>query len=412
MSDYLKIVENGETPNINRNVWVPSSDFDWWKSIKRGHQSNYYMCKLTRAIYDIAIKPGPRSFSNKKTLTLNGAQIHYSILECGDVVVDKVISDDSISTPEENQDTGLYYVYYDQISDSFKTSNSSQDQLPYNHHWDGIHYVAVSGKFTDKEEAGWELIKHIRKAYDSSVYRYLRNQLSDESHYALFWQNDQYYDSKNAQSLAAWIAHGQGHCMPINWLVHGEGTDTFAQALKLLIKQPGIHPFKGDNGNENGKIANQNTMGNQQVFFSNPRGPNGGRGITEKKLRNLCEQAGMHMSGTNINPLDVFHNRDARMEGLTTAATIAAGTAATGITSEAGFTKVKSAFEMTQDFATAAYTGDASHLSPRSVAGVTAFCITAFACVKKLSAYIRNTQGALHPTKGNGDNKSWAEKKS
>ncbi|WP_444943217.1 hypothetical protein ACJJIK_15070 [Microbulbifer sp. ZKSA006] len=411
MSDYLKIIENGELPNINRNVWVPSSGFDAWKEIKKGHQSNYYMCKLTRALYDIAIKPGPRSFSNPKTLTLNGAQIHYSILECGDVVVDRLI-EGNFPTPEEKQDTGLYYVYYDQISDSFKTSNSPKEQLPYNHQWDKAHYVAVSGKFKNKEEAGWELIEHIRKAYESSVQRYLRNQLSDESHYALFWQDGRYYDSKNAQSLAAWIAHGQGHCMPINWLVHGEGTGTFVKALELLIKQPGIHPFKGDNG----KLANQNTMARQQVFFSNPRGPNGGSGITEKKLKKLCEQAGIHMSGININPLDVFHNRDARMKGLNTVANITAGTATigglAGLESEVGFAKVKRALEMTQDLATAVYTRDASHLSLHSVAGVTAACITGFACAKKTYTIFRNAIGTACPTKKNGDNRYWAEKKS
>ena len=78
------------------------------------------------------------------------------------------------------------------------------------------------------------------------------------------------------------------------------------QALQSLVQQPCISKL----------VAEQNELGGQSVFFSNPRG----KKTLKKELEKLCKDAGMHLVGVNINHYEM-KNLDVRQpvvnEGIT-----------------------------------------------------------------------------------------------
>ncbi|MCO1336821.1 hypothetical protein MO867_21060, partial [Microbulbifer sp. OS29] len=242
------IIKRGETPNINRNVYVHPGHAETWEQLKRDHPGNYYKTNLVRALYSLAITPGGRD-NGPKTLKLDGALFHYQIHKNGDILVYGLEIDSSISAPVTNQTSGLYRV--DKESRKWKTDSERLNIMDYSHRWGSAHYAAVSGKFEDKEEAGELLINHILPAYKAALSP--RDLEGSRKHYSLYWQNGQHQEENNAQSLAALIQQAQANDARINWLVHGEGVGTFVQALQSLAKQPGISSLVA-NGKE---LSNQ-----------------------------------------------------------------------------------------------------------------------------------------------------------
>ncbi|MCO1336227.1 hypothetical protein MO867_18000, partial [Microbulbifer sp. OS29] len=244
------IIKRGETPNINRNVYVHPGHAETWEQLKREHPGNYYKTNLVRALYSLAITPGGRD-NGPKTLKLDGAQFHYQIHKNGDILVYGLEIDSSVSAPVTDQTTGLYRVDRDDLENKWKTDSRRRNTMRHDHRWGNAHYAAVSGKFDNKEEAGELLINHILPAYKAALSP--RDLEGDDKHYSLYWQNGQHKQAHNAQSLAALIQQAQANDARINWLVHGEGVGTFVQALQSLAKQPGISSLVA-NGKE---LSNQ-----------------------------------------------------------------------------------------------------------------------------------------------------------
>ncbi|WP_299581547.1 hypothetical protein [uncultured Microbulbifer sp.] len=307
MKNLTAIIRRGETPNINRNVYVTSANIETWETLKREHPGNYYKTHLVRSLYSLAINPGGRD-SGTKTLKLDGAQFHYQILESGDVLIYGLQIDSSISSPVINQTTGLYRVNKTPLR--WQTNDERRKSMDQSHRWAGAHYAAVSGKFDNKEEAGRLLISHILPAYKAALRSY--DFTDDDYHYSLFWQDGEHKKAHNARSLAALIQQAQANNAAINWLVHGEGAGTFVQALKSLADAPGITQ----------KVANGNQLSKQAVFFSNPRGKN----TSKEELKTICANAKIELVDIQLNKQD-YRNIDVRQKAFKALRTPAALTA-------------------------------------------------------------------------------------
>ncbi|WP_444943146.1 hypothetical protein ACJJIK_14365 [Microbulbifer sp. ZKSA006] len=367
------IIRRGETPNINRNVYVTTAGVETWKALKREYPGNYYKTELVRALYSLAITPGGRE-NGVKTLKIDSAQFHYQILEGGDVLVYGLEIDNSISAPAINQNTGLYRV--DIGTPDWKTHSKPRKTIDHSHHWGGAHYAAVSGKFDNKEEAGRLLINHILPAYKAALRSH--DFSTSKHHYSLFWQDGNHKKANNARSLAALIQNAQANNASINWLVHGEGAGTFVQALKGLASSPGVTQ----------KVANGNPLSRQAVFFSNPRGVS----TSKKDLKQICEDAKIELIDIQLNKHD-YKNIDVRKKAVKVMQTPAALLGACGVGTAAGFSDMQQAIGN--------FFGD-----PTVIAGISVICLSV-SFITRYSSIGRHVQFAVESTLGEG-NKHWA----
>ncbi|WP_444889450.1 hypothetical protein [Microbulbifer sp. DLAB2-AA] len=390
---WIAVVNSGESPNINRNVFVSSQLYDTWMTIKNEYIGNYYKTNLIRAIYSLATTPGGRSLSTKN-LEIDGAKINYLITPQGDVRIHflAVTSDNTLDNTD--QSSGLYRVRIDRITQEWTTDSRRLRLMDYNHRWNNAHYAAVSGSFDDKEEAGRLLIKHIVPAYKAALNPKDLN--IGNKHYSLFWQNRDHSTKSNSRKLAALIQQAQANNATINWLVHGEGAGTFAQALQHLIEQPSVSRL----------VAMQNTLENQSVFFSNPRGKN----TKEEKLKELCEAAGIRWLGSKHNRMDL-KNPDARQAAIDGAMVVGSkftvgGGITGGLLAATGFDKVEKAIASVHKTVDLLSPNLAANIAIISGFGLLGYIVGKDA-KKHTSSYIRNVFGVKENTWGNG-HKHWA----
>lgn len=309
---------------VGRTVFVRKQHSDMWNRIRQDRLTNFYLCTLFRSASSLSSKASGYSSGNK-TLTFDGAQIHYFTNSDGNVYIHGIEINSSLKSPNINQVTGLYRVHKsNDVDKTWKTKDKKQDSMKLNETWNKAHYAAVSGKFDSKEAAGEKLIEHISGAYKEGVSK------EKNAHYSLYWQQDKHNSNAQADELASLIQQAQEQKASVNWLVHGEGCGTFAKALKIMATYPSLsHYAKQDE--EIVRYLRMDTA-KQQVFFSNPRGSN----TSEFALKKACDKAGLTFYGVNINPYDM-QNADARRNCIKQAApiaskiTIAGGLSAFGI---------------------------------------------------------------------------------
>lgn len=283
---------------VGRKVFVNKQHSDMWSRIRQDRLTNFYLCSLFRSASSLSSKASGYSSGNK-TLTFDGAQIHYFTNSDGNVYIHGIEIDSSLKSPETNQRTGLYKVSKRSDKQKWVTGREKKQSMNLNEQWNQAHYAAVSGKFDSKEAAGEKLIEHISGAYKEGVSK------EKNAHYSLYWQQDKHNSNAQADELASLIQQAQEQKASVNWLVHGEGCGTFAKALKIMATYPSLsHYAKQDE--EIVRYLRMDTA-KQQVFFSNPRGSD----TSEAALKKACDKAGLTFYGVNINPYDM-KNADAR----------------------------------------------------------------------------------------------------
>ena len=358
-------------PGIERNVFVRETAKAQWAAIHAQKEGNYYMNRLDRALEFLAKTPGGRQVGSQVT-TIGPITVTFRIDEgSGDIDVWHTVVNDS---PEftAKQTPGLYRV--NAASQSWATERDSDVAMDVTHHWgDNEHNAAIAGKFKSKEDAGKIIPEHIINAYAVSS----QNSKSSYNHYSLYWLNNDFKNTQHVNSIVHHLREAHKSKRRVRWLVHGEATTVFAEALDLVAKTGELKAEKKT----------------QRVFFSNPRGAKS----RQSHLENICSSANIEFAGLQLNEHDIFHNRDALVNKLTSTGTIQ--TAVVGLTFGAGSAFGSDNIMKAIDAATA--TGS----SMMSSAGYGAAAALITTCV--IGAYGRSLWGVGNTTFGKG-NQQWA----
>lgn len=373
------------TPNqqVGRTVFVRKQHSDLWNRIRQDRLTNFYLCSLFRSASSLSSKASGFS-SGTKTLTFDGAQIHYFTNSDGNVYIHGIEIDSSLKSPQSNQKTGLYQVSNRQDKQKWVTDRNKQQSMDFNEQWNKAHYAAVSGKFDSKEDAGEKLIEHISGAYKEGVSK------EKNAHYSLYWQQDKHNSNAQADELASLIQQAQEQKASVNWLVHGEGCGTFAKALKVMATYPSLSRYAAQD-EETVRYLRMDTA-KQQVFFSNPRGSD----TSEASLKKACDKAGLTFYGVNINPYDM-KNADARKGFAKKAAPLASKIALAGGASAFGLGNIQQA--MTQ------FSASSSHIQATAIA--TVGLIIAADVLSNIGGYGRSFLRGADSTFRSG-NEKWA----
>ena len=358
-------------PGIERNVFVRETAKAQWAAIHAQKEGNYYMNRLDRALEFLAKTPGGRQVGSQVT-TIGPITVTFRIDEgSGDIDVWHTVVNDS---PEftAKQTPGLYRV--NAASQSWATERDSDVAMDFTHHWgDNEHNAAIAGKFKSKEDAGKIIPEHIINAYAVSS----QNSKSSDNHYSLYWLNNDFKNTQHVNSIVHHLREAHRSKRRVRWLVHGEATTVFAEALDLVAKT--------------GELKAETKT--QRVFFSNPRGAKS----RKSHLESICTSANIGFAGLQLNEHDIFHNRDALVNKLTSTGTIQ--TAVVGLTFGAGSAFGSDNIMKAIDAATA--TGS----SMMSSAGYGAAAALITTCV--IGAYGRSLWGVGNTTLGKG-NQQWA----
>ena len=296
-------------PGIERNVFVRETAKAQWAAIHAQKEGNYYMNRLDRALEFLAKTPGGRQVGSQVT-TIGPITVTFRIDEgSGDIDVWHTVVNDS---PEftAKQTPGLYRV--NAASQSWATERDSDVAMDVTHHWgDNEHNAAIAGKFKSKEDAGKIIPEHIINAYAVSS----QNSKSSDNHYSLYWLNNDFKNTQHVNSIVHHLREAHKSKRRVRWLVHGEATTVFAEALDLVAKTGELKAEKKT----------------QRVFFSNPRGAKS----RKSHLENICSSANIEFAGLQLNEHDIFRNRDALVKATFKPAHIAMGATGVGFGFEA-----------------------------------------------------------------------------
>lgn len=367
---------------VGRTVFVRKQHSALWNRIRQDRLTNFYLCSLFRSASSLSSKASGYS-SGTKTLTFDGAQIHYVTNSDGNVYIHGIEIDSSLKSTNTNQVTGLYKVI-NNGNGLWEVRDEKKQSMQLNEQWNKAHYAAVSGKFDSKEDAGEKLIEHISGAYKEGVSK------EKNAHYSLYWQQDKHNSNAQADELASLIQQAQEQKASVNWLVHGEGCGTFAKALKIMATYPSLSHYAAQD-EETVRYLRMDTA-KQQVFFSNPRGSD----TSEAALKKACEKAGLTFYGVNINPYDM-KNADARNGFVDKALPLGAKSIVLGVPAALGLGGAEKAFNQAL------------------TASNTAIAMAALACGyivlknvgSNVSGYARSLKHSTSSTFGSG-NEKWA----
>jgi hypothetical protein len=295
--------------NINRNLYVLQSVKTQWEVVKSKEEGHYYFQRLNRAMIHLATNPGPRQVGMQRTV-IGPISITFRIDEgSGDIEVHHTVVDDA---PEytTKQTPGLYRVNADQ--DKWNIERDTDVAMDFTHHWgDNEHNAAIAGKFKSKEDAGKIIPEHIVNAYTVSS----QNSKSPDNHYSLYWLNNDFKNTQHVNSIVHHLREAHKSKRRVRWLVHGEATTVFAEALDLVAKTGELKAEKKT----------------QRVFFSNPRGAKS----RKSHLENICTSANIEFAGLQLNEHDIFRNKDALVKATFKPAHIAMGATGVGFGFEA-----------------------------------------------------------------------------
>lgn len=359
--------------NAGRNVHVVNSDYEEFEKIKKLYRSNYRYTTIYRLILTLNADPARGERKNPagdiKTIEKEGVKIIYKTF-------DKLILIDSliIKGPLENLKSGLYAVKYER--NGWRTLDSDRlDAIDGKHKWkdkDGSsHYAAISGKFDNAEYAGKMLSEHLVQAYYKNQSFVPTDVEKPGNHFSMYWMEKGQHKTKTcANELASIIQQSAKANIPVNWLVHGEGANTFKAAAEIIKSQP-----LATVGQQKMYPKETFTMG-QKVYFSNPS-------ISSKnKLQTLCAEAGLQYVGLNTNNRDLRNFGTLRNVGVelgkAVVTTVGTGGAISGATAlgQAGLDNAGKAF---QTMADSISSGDIL----RSSAALLAVGVMAFGAFKK-----------------------------
>ncbi len=291
---YNVTASKSKGSNAGRTIYVAKESESFFKELQSEHTGKYHLTELWKGIHSLnsnsAVGHALNSAHTARQLVLNGVAIEYYLHE-GDVFISRLKYDDRFQKSSTAQQSGVYKVQYGK--GEWKVKNGRQSELDLTEKWTGgVHHAAISGRFSNKETAGRQLIKHIGKAYN---YRSEEDLNIKNNHYSLFWTNKKEHKSKNSiDTLAALFQQASERNTKVNWLVHGDGARTFSLAVEHLKDAPTT--------STNSKT---NPLSSQKVFFSNPVG------VNIKNLEESCKRIGLDFHGAQENKRNL-RNRNSR----------------------------------------------------------------------------------------------------
>src|SRR5690554_72068 len=384
---YSIIYSAKDGSNISCNIHVPTKQLKDWERIKNNHAGNYYMTTLLRAVLRLAV--GDKNVLTQATI--GDFRFSYEVsLDRKDIRVHliEIVN----SNPPQPQASGLYQVKWGSNKGHWEIREGSRPMVSMNltNQWcegDG-HMAAVAGKFKDKELASQFMGDHLEHAYYANSTSTKTNARSN-SHYSLYWLNNEFTDAKHVQTLVSLIQQAQSQQAKMRWLIHGEGCGTFVQALNFIKKNPKSSDL----------FVAQKDINLQEVFFSNPRGA----GTSKADLEKLCKDIGIESIRVNINNNDVFFNPDARRSLLSKAIPTAGKVAVAGgvggfAAAEAGADTMQKLIEFAQSNPSLTLSGGLF------VAGGVAVIVQK---AGNLCAFARNLKDVWDSSVGSG-NQRWA----
>jgi len=147
--------------------------------------------------------------------------------------------------------------------------------------------------------AGNRLISHIINGFNQggNDTEFTAKSLVKGDHYSMLWiQKGEHKVDASVRQLRVMFDQAIRADAPVGWLVHGEGAQTFAKVAE------GINPseYMQSNNSELASVAEKSKgLEHQKVYFSNPRG------VSQAKLKKLCENTGITYGIANLNPTDM-----------------------------------------------------------------------------------------------------------
>jgi len=384
---YSIIYSAKDGSNISCNVHVPTKQLKDWERIKKNHAGNYYMTTLLRAVLRLAV--GDKNVLTQATI--GDFRFSYTTSPDRKDIYILLIEISNTSAPQA-QTSGLYQAKWVLEKNNWNVREGSRPMvsMDFTDQWcvgDG-HMAAVAGKFKYKEDAAIEMGRHLEHAYYANSTSTKTNARSN-SHYSLYWLNNEFTDAKHVQTLVSLIQQAQSQQAKMRWLIHGEGCGTFVQALNFIKKNPKSSDL----------FVAQKDINLQEVFFSNPRGA----GTSKADLEKLCKDIGIESIRVNINNNDVFFNPDARKslrnKAMFTAGGITLAGGASGFASgESGIDTIQKLIEFAQSNPSLTLSGGLF------VAGGVAVIVQK---AGNLCAFARNLKDVWDSSVGSG-NQRWA----
>ncbi len=250
-----------------RAVYVHKAYSENFQQVLREYRNNYHMTSVFRQIVSLNADPlrgtGQNPGADMYKIRNGNIYMEYSLYG-GAVMIDRFI----IDLPTIDDRFGLFPVSWDEEYKRWAPAKEPVNAIDKDHQWPSkngkAHYVAVAGRFDDKETAGHLLFDHLIGAYQKKL-----NFLADSNAigpYSLFWtRKGQHKSLEAAQALASIMQQANEAGRSVNWLIHDAGTDTFKATANILKLQP-LADAKARALDEKAGMI----QGGQNVYFSNP----------------------------------------------------------------------------------------------------------------------------------------------
>ena len=409
---WTNILEKAHTgPKQGRNVYVINSHYPLYEKLVREHRGNYYLTTIYRAIFSLnADASSGQAMNGAGTLRYMEKEdfaLEY-YMDDGDVLINRLHYDETFGNGIGDQSTGLYNTKLNHRG-QWTPEENNRLSMDFSQKWNGSHYAAVSGKFKNKDDAGKRLIDHIKKGYggkeiaENDVDKVIDK---SNSHYSLFWVNHKEHKNlKTCDSLTSLIQQATDAKAPVNWLVHGEGAQTFEKALDILKHQPALSRLAASD--QDSQMYQRGDMGLQKVIFSNPVG------VNTKNLEKSCKEVGITFVQTNANPRN-FRNistgvNTAKEIVELTAKTVVSPTGITGVgLATVGYTNIDKATTALSSAATSAMSNPGLGTAAIGVGATYAVYVAGKSTLTKWSGAWRAMRAAASSTFGRG-NEYWYE---
>ncbi|MFC1750077.1 hypothetical protein ACFL2V_14855 [Pseudomonadota bacterium] len=392
-----------------KTVYVKASQHATYQKLMCLQATNYHLHRLYKALFTINQDPLQTHAVNEaadiRTIRIDkGTAVEFYMNE-GDIYISNLYFDGAHYGEESDPRTGLYPVGFDGVN--WVADNNQSEKMELSHKWgESRHYAAVSGKFDNKMVAGSRLIDHIINGFNQGGNKteFVANQLKEGNHYSMLWiQKGEHKADTSAHQLRVMFDQAIRASAPIGWLVHGEGAQTFAKAAE------NIRPSEYMQSNQSeGAAAADKAKGleHQKVFFSNPKG------VSQAKLKKLCEGAGLTYGGANLNPTDMEQKvRNGAKELCTKAMTATgkysgAGAAGAGALMYDDLSSMAESATGFGSFAEKALELASTSTNEAMVGGIIGLAIAGVATGKKITGLHSNMRASAHSTFGKG-NEFW-----
>ena len=291
-TDYKQIYSGYQ--GAGRNIYVPTEYHETFQKILSEYRSNYHMTSIFRQIVSLNANPlqGRRinPGGDLYVCTQGNITMQYCIYQ-GAVLIN-FLKIDAVKVDER---FGLFSVSWKEHKDRWEQARVPEDKLEKTHQWksksEKAHYAAVAGRFASLPDAARLLPDHVINAYRKADYL---TSSDTNAPFSMFWiKKGQHKSPDTAEALASIMQQSAATNLPVNWLVHDAGTDTFKAAAKILSQKPLADAKALAEDSKAGRVHSQN------VYFSNPNTS------SLKTLETLCQQAGLNYIGSHTNNRDL-----------------------------------------------------------------------------------------------------------